>query len=51
MTSSYNSIYPKGILIGTIQSINKYINSNFYDIDIKLFQNFYNLNHYLLLFN
>jgi rod shape-determining protein MreC len=43
MTSSYNSIYPKGILIGTIQSINKYINSNFYDIDIKLFQNFYNL--------
>ena len=43
ITSSYNSIYPKGIFIGTIKSINKNINSNFYDIDVSLFQNFYNL--------
>ena len=43
VTSSYNSIYPKGIFIGTIRSINKNINSNFYDIDVRLFQTFYNL--------
>ena len=45
ITSSFNTIYPKGIGIGIIKHINKNINSNFYDIDIELFQSFYNLSH------
>ena len=43
ITSSFDTIFPKGILIGEIVSINKDTNSNFYDIDIMSSQNFYNL--------
>ena len=40
---SFDSIFPSGILIGKVNSINSEVNSNFYDIDILSSQNFYNL--------
>ena len=43
ISSSFDAIYPKGILIGKITSINSDVNSNFYDIEISSSQNFYNL--------
>lgn len=43
ITSSFDSIFPSGILIGKVNSINSEVNSNFYDIDILSSQNFYNL--------
>tara|TARA_B100001029_G_C15035459_1_gene439832 strand:- start:837 stop:1643 length:807 start_codon:yes stop_codon:yes gene_type:complete len=51
ITSSFDTIFPKGILIGEIASINKDINSNFYDIDIISSQNFYNLSKVYLVDN
>ena len=43
ISSSFDAIYPKGILIGKIISINSDVNSNFYDIEISSSQNFYSL--------
>lgn len=43
ISSSFDAIYPKGIMIGKITSINSDVNSNFYDIEISSSQNFYNL--------
>ena len=43
ISSSFDAIYPKGLLIGKITSINSDVNSNFYDIEISSSQNFYNL--------
>jgi len=43
ISSSYDSIFPKGISIGKIKKIRKDVNSNFYDIDILSTQDFYNL--------
>ena len=43
ISSSFDSIYPKGILIGKVISINSNVNSNFYDIEILSSQSFYNL--------
>ena len=43
LTSSFDSIYPKGIEVGIVDSVNKNVNSNFYEIDITLSQDFYNL--------
>lgn len=43
ISSSFDSIYPKGILIGKITSINSEVNSNFYDIYISSSQNFYSI--------
>ena len=43
ITSSFDSIFPKGIEIGRIESINKNVNSNFSDITVRVFQNFYEL--------
>ena len=43
VSSSFDSIYPKGILIGKIISVNREVNSNFYDIDISSSQNFYSI--------
>ena len=34
ISSSFDSIFPKGISIGKIKEIRKDVNSNFYDIDI-----------------
>ncbi|MEC7857875.1 MAG: rod shape-determining protein MreC [Bacteroidota bacterium] len=42
-TSSFDSVFPKGISIGKVNNISREINSNFYDIDILSTQNFYNL--------
>ena len=43
VSSSFDSIYPKGILIGKIISVNREVNSNFYDIDISSSQNLYSI--------
>lgn len=43
ITSSFDAIYPKGILIGKVISINSDVNSNFYDIYISSSQNFYSI--------
>tara|TARA_B100001142_G_scaffold137620_1_gene139071 strand:- start:10621 stop:11439 length:819 start_codon:yes stop_codon:yes gene_type:complete len=43
ISSSFDSIFPKGISIGKIKEIRKDVNSNFYDIDILSTQDFYNL--------
>ena len=49
ITSSFDSIFPKGIEIGKISNINKEINSNFYDLDILLSEDFYSIyNVYLV---
>jgi len=43
ISSSFDSIFPKGISIGKIKEIREDINSNFYDIDILSTQDFFNL--------
>ena len=49
ITSSFDSIFPKGIEIGKISNINSDINSNFYDVDIVLSEDFYSIyNVYLV---
>ncbi len=45
ITSSFDSIYPKDIVIGEIVSVNKEVNSNFYQIEVISSQNFYNLSN------
>ena len=49
LTSSFDSIYPKGIRVGAIESFNKATNSNFYDITISLDQDYYNLSQVYVL--
>ena len=51
ISSSFDAIYPKGILIGKITSINSDVNSNFYDIEISSSQNFYNLSKVYIINN
>jgi|TARA_B100002019_G_scaffold143168_1_gene123394 rod shape-determining protein MreC len=49
ITSSFDSIFPKGIEVGKISSINEDTNSNFYDVDILLSEDFYSIyNVYLV---
>jgi len=45
LSSSFDSVFPKGILIGKVNNIRRDVNSNFYDIDILSTQNFYNLSN------
>lgn len=40
VTSGYSSIFPEGIMIGTIQSFSRPEGENYYQIDIKLSTNF-----------
>ncbi len=39
-TSGYSSIFPEGIMIGTIQDFNKPSGENYYEIEVKLITNF-----------
>tara|TARA_S200000501_G_C20867898_1_gene762814 strand:- start:5081 stop:5884 length:804 start_codon:yes stop_codon:yes gene_type:complete len=49
ITSSFDSVFPKGMEVGKINNINKETNSNFYDVDILLSEDFYSIyNVYLV---
>ncbi len=51
VTSSYSAIFPEGIPVGTIVGSKKQKNDNFNSLKIKLFTNFGNLNHVLIVKN
>jgi len=40
MTSGYNAIFPEGIMIGTISEVNLSDEALFYDLSIRLSQDF-----------
>ena len=40
VTSGYSSIFPEGIMIGTVQSFEQPKGENYYDISVKLSTNF-----------
>lgn len=46
VTSSYSSIFPEGIMVGTIEDFNKIAGNTFYNVNIKLSTNFHKL-HYV----
>lgn len=43
ITSGFSSIFPEGVMIGTVYGFNKKSDDNFYNLKVKLFTNFYNL--------
>jgi rod shape-determining protein MreC len=43
ITSGFSSIFPEGVLVGTVEGFNKKTDDNFYNLRVKLFTNFYNL--------
>lgn len=45
VTSGYSSIFPEGIMIGTIQEINRPPGENYYSIKVKLSTDFKNLSY------
>jgi rod shape-determining protein MreC len=45
VTSSYSSIFPEGVLIGTVKSFDLNTGDSFYDIKVNLSTNFYALNY------
>lgn len=51
MTSSYNSVFPEGIFIGTIDSFMKEPDKNFWTIRVKLGVNFANLTYVYIVTN
>ena len=51
VTSSYNSVFPAGIFIGTIDSFVKEADKNFWTIRVKLGINFSNLTYVYVVTN
>ena len=51
ITSGRSSIFPKGILIGTITNFNLDNAKNYYEINIKLFNDMTNINHVYIIKN
>ena len=51
LTSSYNSVFPEGIFIGTIDGFTKEPDKNFWTVRVKLAVNFANLNHVYVVSN
>ncbi|APY10316.1 rod shape-determining protein MreC [Seonamhaeicola sp. S2-3] len=51
ITSGQSSIFPKGILIGTIEDYKHDIAENFYEINVKLFNDMTNLEHVYVIEN
>ncbi|GAB3862009.1 rod shape-determining protein MreC [Hymenobacter terrigena] len=51
VTSSYNSVFPEGIFIGTIESFVKEPDKNFWTIRVKLGVNFANLTYVYIVTN
>ncbi|WP_406682807.1 rod shape-determining protein MreC [Seonamhaeicola sp. MEBiC1930] len=51
ITSGQSSIFPKGIPIGTVQDFKNDIAENFYEINVKLFNDMTNLEHVYIIEN
>ena len=51
VTSGRSSIFPKGIPIGTIESFKLDVAENYYEIDIKLFNDMTNIEHVYIIEN
>lgn len=51
ITSGYNEVFPEGILIGTIKSVNPSENQNYLDISVQLSADFSKLNYVYLVRN
>ena len=51
MTSGISAIFPKGILIGTIDGFKKDAAENFYEIDVRLFNDMTNIEHVSIIEN
>ncbi|MFY0715034.1 rod shape-determining protein MreC [Seonamhaeicola sp. NFXS20] len=51
ITSGQSSIFPKGILIGTVEDFKHDIAENFYEINVKLFNDMTNLEHVYVIEN
>jgi rod shape-determining protein MreC len=45
VTSGFSAVFPENILIGKIHSFNKNPATQFYNIDVELFNDFRNINH------
>ena len=51
ITSGYSSIFPYGFPVGIVDSVNKNVHNNFYDIKILLFTNFRTAQHIYVIKN
>ncbi len=51
MTSGISAIFPKGILIGTVDSFVKDEAENFYEINVRLFNDMTNIEHVSIIEN
>ena len=51
ITSGYNSIFPEGVIIGFIENIALADEANFYEIDIKLANDYSKLSHIYVIKN
>jgi len=51
MTSSFSGIFPEGILIGTIEEVDRNTSDNFYNIKVKLSTSFGSLSHVYIVSN
>lgn len=51
ITSGQSSIFPKGILIGTVEDFKHDIAENFYEINVRLFNDMTNLEHVYVIEN
>lgn len=51
LTSSYSSIFPEGILVGTVKDFKHESGNNFYDITIELSSNFKSLSYVEVVYN
>ena len=51
MTSSFSAIFPEGIMIGTVEEVDKNTSDNFYNIKVKLTTPFGSLSHVYIINN
>ena len=51
ITSSFSSIFPEGIVIGTVSEVDKNTSDNFYNIKVKLSTQFGSLSHVYIISN
>ncbi len=51
VTSGYNSVFPPGLLIGTIKSFDIESNATFYNVALQLANNFYSLSYVYVIDN
>ncbi len=51
LTSGYNAVFPENIMIGTIEEVELRESETFYDIKVRLSNNFYTLSHVYIVKN